>query len=689
MKSVLGATFASAAGAPRAGLSAVDSGEGKAVLFDGDVDEPIDLPASLGDRRPGTEVRYPGDALVQQGGPVLDVTRPPEDWMTAAVGDGQTDDTQALRDAFDLLKREYIKLGWGKRDPRYRYYIYLPHGTYRVSEPFIYRGEPARWPTDRSAGPGGNGWDITDVRIVGQSREGTVIRLDDQAEGFQDPGNPQPVVAVQHLQTEFNNAVARNAVRHLTINSGRGNPGAAGLMFQGANSAEFSDIHVFSEDGRGAAGLWFNISCLQGHHTDLYVEGFDYGLLIEDNGRATVMSAGIEHATFKNQRKCAICHQSNTLTMRAVLSDQAQSGVPFLKLAGANPMAVVTASELHGRQSQGDAITLDREHDQFVFLRDIKGEGYTTTLRKAGRQILTSPRIKEFASRKPASLRQNQRRRSMGLPVQDMPIEPSFNPDTEWASVDAYGAVGNGKKNSREAVQEALNSGKPKIYFPGDHYRIDGELQIPATVQCLDGMMAKLDGARFSIIEPGKRPLYCTDLVASQLEAHAPRPVILRRSFTDFANKLSGGQPLDLFLMNANQAGKSWDFCPAGQRTWARSINVESPSSTNFPVDGGMLWVMGYKTENKPQHSYAVRNGGHLEVLGGFTNMLGQYEKPIYRNIDSNISVVACSNHRGNMPVIVEETRGERTRRVSEQAFMSRGGRFPNNEFIYYVSYRS
>ena len=38
--------------------------------------------------------------LMQHGGPVLDVTRPPEAGMRAAKGDGKTDDTEALRDAY-------------------------------------------------------------------------------------------------------------------------------------------------------------------------------------------------------------------------------------------------------------------------------------------------------------------------------------------------------------------------------------------------------------------------------------------------------------------------------------------------------------------------------------------------------------------------------------------------------------
>jgi hypothetical protein len=59
---------------------------------------------------------------------------------------------------------------------------------------------------------------------------------------------------------------------------GRGNPGAVGVFFQGANTTELSNVLVTSDDGTGAYGLWFHIGSVQGSYHDVTVEGFGDGV---------------------------------------------------------------------------------------------------------------------------------------------------------------------------------------------------------------------------------------------------------------------------------------------------------------------------------------------------------------------------------------------------------------------------
>lgn len=94
--------------------------------------------AQAGDRGGGPNVTFPETLLIQNGAPVLNLKRPPEAGMHAAKGDGVADDTAAFLDAWDLLKREDKKHGpWG---PDNSFYVYLPDGTYKVSDTLIYRG---------------------------------------------------------------------------------------------------------------------------------------------------------------------------------------------------------------------------------------------------------------------------------------------------------------------------------------------------------------------------------------------------------------------------------------------------------------------------------------------------------------------------------------------------------------------
>ncbi len=66
--------------------------------------------------------------------------------------------------------------GWERN-----WFIYFPDGTYLVSKTLVYAGEriPDCVPAQRSYPKGSSG-----LKLLGQSREGVVIRLKDNATGF-------------------------------------------------------------------------------------------------------------------------------------------------------------------------------------------------------------------------------------------------------------------------------------------------------------------------------------------------------------------------------------------------------------------------------------------------------------------------------------------------------------------------
>ena len=196
--------------------------------------------AQAGDRGGGPDITFPDTLLKQNGGPVINVKRPPEAGMRAAKGDGVTDDTAAFQDVWDLLKREYKAHGpWGSDNS---FYVYLPDGTYKVSDTLIYRGATV------GAYPKWDGtFDINHVHFVGQDRARTIIKLKDHCAGYGDPAHPKIVLAFQHPDTVFNNVPGGNWLRNLTINTGRGNPGAVALFFQGANNTDLRGVTVKSE----------------------------------------------------------------------------------------------------------------------------------------------------------------------------------------------------------------------------------------------------------------------------------------------------------------------------------------------------------------------------------------------------------------------------------------------------------
>jgi len=62
------------------------------------------------------------------------------------------------------------------------------------------------------------------------------------------------------------------------------------------------------------------------------------------------------------------------------------------------------------------------------------------------------------------------------------------------------------------------------------------------------------------------------------------------------------------------------DFCRPGQKVFARSIDIEYRGVEQIVCNGGSLWILGYKTENGKSAPFVCRNGGSLEILGGYSN---------------------------------------------------------------------
>ena len=256
------------------------------------------LPA--GDRFPltGVNLEFPEDCYIHngQGGRVLDVTRLPsyisdhDVWKDGSHPDETTD---ALLDTYDWVVQKLKEAGgssWNHH--KAAYIIYFPDGTYAVNQTIIHRGEP--WIREGSQHEA-----LYGIRVYGQSRSNTVLKLADNAAGFSDRNNPRAVLAfTKHTQ---NNSISMNGLQNLTIQTGSGNPGAVGVDFQGANFSFVRNIKVVSGDGEGYAGVRYPIWPTQGLHCDITVEGFDVG--IDVVGGMVANGPVFEYITLKDQKK--------------------------------------------------------------------------------------------------------------------------------------------------------------------------------------------------------------------------------------------------------------------------------------------------------------------------------------------------------------------------------------------------
>ncbi len=618
---------------------------------------PAAAEAPAGDRHPGTVCVYPDEAFrhAGKGGRVLNVRMPPFN----AAGDGRTDDTAALRQACDFVAdkiREH-----GIHDGQASFIIYLPRGTYLVSDTIIHGGAVVPY---HEVNPQAEG--LASLRFIGESREATTVRLRDRCPGFE-AGAAKPVI--RFARTDFNNAETKSALRNLTINTGRGNPGAIGLDFNGANGNSVSNLAVLSGDGAGAIGLHFRVPPTQGYHCDLTVTGFDYGI---SSDPYHAQQNSFEYVTLRGQRRAGLRVLQSGVSIRKLRSENA---VPAISQERPGSHVVLLESELVGGEPAAPAIASPEGQ---LFVRQVTVSGYGRTLEKNGR-TLAPGRTDEYVSGPVFAAAGQRSLRSLNLPVKDVPAVPAPASASEWASVDDFGAVGDGQADDSAAIQRALNSGRSAICFPRRNYHFGQPVSVPATVRRISGLFAHFSGpdVLFRVDANSPHPLVLEDFEAMRgvvCEHRAPRTVILQNIAARTAYRNRNQEWTTIFANCVNGLGKENPFIH--QEAYCRFINTERKNGPNFVAEQAVVWVFGYKVESSCEN-FVARRGSRLEVLGGVANQTpfsspkgsGTYPANSSENIvlleDSEASLILHTNGhaalgRGYATAVVDSGRDGR-----------------------------
>ena len=546
---------------------------------------------------------------------VIDVTKPPY----CADPTGQVDCTHILRQIFDdVLSREVEGiLATERRVTTERldldqYYIGFENRRWREGYSVIY---PEFVPDSRIIYFPAGTYLVSDtvtytiknlqnrhwskpyyeltrgIRLVGEGMDQTVIRLKDHSAGFE-AGKKKAVVSYINVpeacEQECSNVSQLNVFADMTVDCGSGNEGAIALRFVSNNSGNVENVRLTSNGSH--LGLQLPVAT-EGTFRNLEISGFEWGVFTSP--------------------------ESSICMFDGLKLDRIQKACLHSNYARAN---------LFRNVEKGDAPMFLFEEGigkQFVFdgASDVDGE-------------LKKNLVYPFADS-----------RDIPFPVYDICKD-------SVAFVDDYGAIGDGKTDSTGAIQAAMNSGKPHVFFGGGHYLVNGKIFIPASVQLVDFMYCDLfSGGQlisgeldslFVIAEDSDQPLTMRNLYTFEqfygnfrlINHHAHRNLYMKNLHTQAAsmyfNTVSGSRvyldncacttatySMDTILRRGGYAPVFSRIIPYefhGQTVVAYQLNPER-ADVELLNDGSELTIYGYKVEG-PGTATKTVNGGKTVVYG-------------------------------------------------------------------------
>jgi len=558
---------------------------------------------------------------------VVDITKPPYN----ADKSGKTD----CAAIFDLALDNERSQGWGPR------IVYLPNGTYLVKRGISWKMPPY------TIGP----------HLYGQSRKGAVIKLADST--FK--STTQAGIVVQ-----TGGGVAQNFCRGLfnvTINTGKGNPGAIGVFWYSNNEGLMSDVDIISEDGLGVAGL--RIGTVEegpAMARRVYIKGFGYGVW----SSADLNSVTLSQISVEGQRVCGVLHQAqspifiDSLTSRnsvVAVMNQSRAELALINgyLTGGNPdtSAIVNA---------GGAM---------IFARNIVTQGYKAAIASSSNTVApaTGTSIDEYSSHGVISQFASSPH-SLNLPIK-RPPEPAWEQDmTKWADVSKY-LTG---RTDAAAFQAAIDDpGKTVVVFPnGRDYNITGDVVVRGNISMIISTGAQFTGnGTISIADAAGSPpvvklmkLNCASGSSAHIVDKSSRAVVLESIAMGGSGigvvHQGGGDLFCADMVNPMQVTN------AQAHVWAWHYNAEG-GTYQLDVQAGKVWIFGWKDEGSG--SSASLTGGMTEILG-FINYGGDATAPqfVISNASAFIAMGVKCIYGGGYATLVRETRNGVTKNLLASA---------------------
>lgn len=583
-----------------------------------------------------------------------------------AKGDGISDDSDAIQAALDK--------GSGGDT-----ILYIPDGTYKVSKRLhFYRY----------------------FTVQGQSQSNTIIRLQDNADGYQDPSQPNYVLASTgqgniYYEPPGDNTAFWQFMRNLTIDTGKGNLGAGGLLYISNNGGGLRDITIRSEDGQGVVGLdfrapWDGPALYKG----VTIDGFDVGIWTAHS----TISTDMDGVTLKNQRVVGIRNDEHPLTIRNLNSENT---VPALELNGEGSLTILFDSQLLGKDSLKPAII---HNDGEIYAFNVKISGYDAPIQGNGKRSFEDGRFsyisypfQSVVDRNSANNNTTEEYYNTISKIHPLPIVFKDTPPVPWEPLSQWVSVTEFANLVRDgdwtpAIQAAIDSGKSTVYFPNDEYYLKDTVIIRGKVRVFQGLnsfLFPLVPGSFKEkplirVEDGSSPQIFIDRVAHYGKSPEETPVFLENAtsrdliVTDsrglsYRNTSQGTG--DVFLEDVVTYSVEFDH---PQQAYIHQLNLEG-QQTKVINKGAEVYIQGFKSEGTGTLISNIGSEALTVLLGGIdypaNRELSREENPSNTNVDGTLVMIQALFYANQ--TLVQETLNGVTRNYDKP---------PGERFLFFSS---
>jgi len=376
-------------------------------------------------------------------------------------------------------------------------------GTTRV---FYFKYEGVYEFTNRLPWESDDGTLQSGVEILGKSRDGTIIRLQSRAQGYQNPYDcPKSFI---RIDSQFNASSPTNnafwcSIRQCTIEIGAGNPAAVAIEFNTNNEGHCRNVRIRSEDGQGITGIGYGYRSYANGPSiakNVIIEGFDHSVSTnaipgEINGSVTLEDIDAI------EPRIAGLYLFKVFSM-SIRGFRYRGKGPGVLSYGRFSHLVLLDSDLQwtgtpGEDWQPSAINLRGPNTQFsslALIRNVQTSGFDYPIRldinfdtsketaSRGTANVTYPAgtgvafagdyISEFVN-PPQPTPAVGNPGTLGLTIQDTP-EQVFTDASDFVSIESFGATRHGQvdaanpaNSSLAAIQAAIDSGAAVVYAQG------------------------------------------------------------------------------------------------------------------------------------------------------------------------------------------------------------------------------